>query len=179
MNLHLLHVTYPDGKKVIGRFVNGKPDGLCSIIYSGKEAYLVDFKYGKPVKFYAAKTIPVYKADEIAVYKAHEIEVFQADNIEIFQADDIEEFHAENIEPYKAEMIKQYQAEQVEKSVAVVNIEKYESEIAELNPPGESHSDIPVGGFTSPDYMNPLVQMWTAHMTALPYLINNNMYYSY
>lgn len=180
-------IAYPDGSKVIGRFVNGKPDGLSSIIYPNKKAYLVDFQYGKPIDYYVANTIPVFKANEIEIYKANDIKVYKADAIEIFQADDIEVFHADDIElykaddiePYKAKMIEQFQAKPIEKYESTVTIDKYESEVAQLNPPGASNVDIPVGGFTSPDYMNPLVQAWTAHMTALPYLINNNMTYRY
>lgn len=170
-------VSYTDGTKVIGRFVNGKPDGLSSIIYPNQKAYLVDFKYGKPVKFYTANTIPVYKENEIEVYKSSGIDIFKADDIEIFKADNIEVFNADSIEPYKAEMIKMYQAQSVEKYESITSIEKYEAEVVKLNPPGTSYTSIPVGGFTSPDYMNPLVQAWTSHMMALPYLINNNMVY--
>ena len=179
-------ITYPDGTKVIGRFVNGKPDGLNSIIYPNQKAYLVDFVYGQPVDVYRANTIPTFKSDEIDLYKAQDIEMvkaddieyFQADDIEWFQADDIEQFQADDIEPYKAEMIDLFQAEQVKKLESVVDIEKYQAEVVKVNPPG-AHSNIPVGGFTSPDYMNPMVQAWTSHMLKLPYLINNNMYYSY
>lgn len=188
-------VNYPDGTKVIGRFVNGKPDGLSSIIYPDQNAYLIDFNYGKPVDFYVANTIPVYKADEIDVYKADDvnafnaddieefkaddIEEFKADDIEEFKADDIEEFKADDIEPYKADMIEMYKATPVEKYESIANIKRFEAEVVKLNPPGASSTNIPVGGFSSPDYMNPLVQTWTAHMNALPYLINNNMVYSY
>ncbi len=179
-------VTYPDGTKVIGRFVNGKPDGLNSIIYSNRTAYLIDFKYGKPIDAYVANTIPTYKADELAVYKAHEIEIFkaddikqfQADTIEQFKADDIKQFKADDIQPYKAEMIKLYQAQPVEKFKSTVNIQRFEAEVAKLNPPG-AYPSIPIGGFKSPNYMNPMVQAWTSHMMKLPYLINNGMTYSY
>lgn len=177
-------VTYPDKTKVIGRFVNGKPDGMCSIMYPNKAAYLLDFNYGKPIDVYQANTIPTFKADELDVYKAHEVDVFKAepigsfkaDNIDYFQADDIDYFQADSIEPYKADMIELYKAEQVEK-ISAEDIKKYEAEVAKLNPPG-AHSNIGLGGFTSPDYMNPLVQAWTSHMMRLPYLMNNNMVYS-
>lgn len=172
-------ITYPDGTKVIGRFVNGKPDGLSSIIYPNKQAYLVDFFYGKPIKYFAANTIPVYNANEIEIYKANNIEIFKADTIEMFRADDIEMFNSDTIQPYKAEIIEQYQAQPIEKYESIATIDKYEAEIAKLNPPGALNVDIPVGGFSSPDYNNPLVQAWTAHMNALPYLMNNNMTYRY
>lgn len=186
-------ITYPDKTKVIGRFVNGKPDGLNSIIYPNKKAYLVDFTYGEPVDVYVANTIPTYKSDELAIYKSNDIGViqaddidqfqaddidyFQADDIDYFQADDIEIFQADNIEPYKAEMIELYQAEQVEKIASVADVKKYEADVAKLSPAG-SKSDIPPGGFSSPDYMNPMVQMWTSHMLKLPFLMNNNMSYA-
>lgn len=186
-------VSYPDKTKVIGRFVNGKPDGLNSIIYPNKKAYLIDFTYGDPVDVYVANTIPTYKSDELEIYKSHdigviqaddigyfrgdEIDYFQADDIDYFQADDIDIFQADDIEPYKAEMIELYQAEQVEKIATVADVEKYEADVAKLNPPG-SKSDIPSGGFRSPDYMNPMVQMWTSHMLKLPFLMNNNMSYA-
>lgn len=170
-------INYPDGTKVIGRFVNGRPDGLSSIIYPNETAYLIDFVYGEPIDVYVANTIPTYRADELEVYKAHDIEIFQAEDVEYFQADDIEYFQADDIEPYKAEMIELYQAEQVDRFESV-NIERYKAEVVKLSPPGSSPS-IPIGGFTSPNYMNPLVQMWTSHMMKLPYLINNNMTYAY
>jgi len=172
-------ISYTDGTKVIGRFVNGKPDGMSSIVYPDQKAYLIDFKYGKPVRVYSAGIIPTFTANEIEVYKADDIDVFKADDIDVFKADDIDKYNADSIEPYKADMIEKFKAEPVELNSNIVTINKYEAEVATLNPPGPTNIDIPEGGFTSPDYMNPLVQMWSAHMLKLPYLMNNNMVYGY
>lgn len=188
-------ITYPDGSKAIGRYVNGKPDGLTTIVYPDKKSYLIDFKYGEPVQYFIAKTPPAFKAEEIEMFKSDGIADFRADDIAEFHSDSIAEFHsdsivefhaedidkyyADSIEPYEAKIIEKYQAQPVERNSTVVTLDKYQAEVAALSPPGTSKADIPVGGFTSPDYMNPLVQMWTAHMTALPYLINNNMVYRY
>jgi hypothetical protein len=168
-------VTYSNGDVFKGQFKDGKPEGRCSITLADKTIYDIDFQNGILIRIFKTTAVRPVRSSGIEIFHADTIEPIQVSGIDLYQADTVTPVDSRQVSQAKAETVQVYSAESVEKADPGITPETYIAQAVVLN--NDTYSSGSVSTLGSPDYSNPMVQLWTSHINALPYLINNGFRY--